>query len=214
MRTTVTFKDLGGKTELTLRHVFGTAAQREVVVKEYGAIEGGKQTMARLAEHLAGEFVLTRLFDAPRELAFKAWTEPERLAKWFGPKGLKADVASMDLRPGGVYHYGMSLPDGKRMWGKWTFREVVRPERLVFVQCFSDENQGVTRHPMNATWPLETLSTVLFDDMGGKTLLTVKWAALNATEVERKTFADGFAGMTQGWGGTMEQFTAYLKENK
>lgn len=214
MRTTVTFKDVGGKTELSIRHVFDTAAQRDVVVKEYGAIEGGKQTMARLAEHLDGEFVLTRLLDAPREFVFKAWTEPERLAQWFGPKGLKADVAKMDLKPGGVYHYGMSLPDGKKMWGKWIFREVVRPERLVFVQSFSDENQGVTRHPMSATWPLETLSTILFDDMGGKTLLTIKWAALNANEVERKTFLDGRAGMTQGWGGTLEQLVAYLKENK
>ena len=85
---------------------------------------------------------------------------------------------------------------------------------LVFVQSFSDENQGVTRHPMSATWPLETLSTILFDDLGGKTLLTIKWAALNANEVELKTFADGHDGMRQGWGGTMEQLVAYVKEKK
>jgi hypothetical protein len=82
----VTFKDLGAKTELTMRMVFDTAAARDLVVKEYGAIEGGKQTMARLGEHLAGEFVLTRLVDAPRGFLWKAWTEPKRLAAWFGPK--------------------------------------------------------------------------------------------------------------------------------
>jgi uncharacterized protein YndB with AHSA1/START domain len=214
-RTTVTFKDLGGKkTELTLRMVFPTAAEREMVVKTFGAIEGGKQTLARLSEHLDGEFVLSRLLDAPRERVFRAWTEPERMAKWFSPKGVSGAVGKMDLRSGGVYHYGMSLPDGKKMWGKWIFREVAAPQRLVFVQSFSDENQGVTRHPMSANWPLETLSTILFDDMGGKTLLTIKWAALNPTEIERKTFADGQAGMNQGWGGTMEQLVAYLKEDK
>jgi uncharacterized protein YndB with AHSA1/START domain len=214
-RTTVTFKDLGGKkTELTLRMVFLTAAEREMVVKTYGAIEGGKQTLARLGELLDGEFVLSRLLDAPRERVFRAWTEPERMAKWFAPKGLSGAVGTMDLRPGGVYHYGMSLPDGKKMWGKWTFREVAAPERLVFVQSFSDENQGVTRHPMSVNWPLETLSTILFDDMGGKTLLTIKWSALKPTEIERKTFAEGHAGMNQGWGGTMEQLVAFLQEVK
>ena len=213
-RTTVTLKDLGGKTELTMRMVFDTAEARDLVVKEYGAIEGGRQTLARLGEHLDGEFVLTRLLDAPCEFVFKAWTEPERLARWFGPKGVKATSVKMDLQAGGVYHYGMRGPDGKEMWGKWTFREVARPERLIFVSSFSDEKLGVTRHPMSPNWPLETLSTILFDDMGGRTLLTIKWAALDPTEIERKTFAEGHDGMRQGWGGTMERLDAYVKEER
>jgi uncharacterized protein YndB with AHSA1/START domain len=213
-RTTVTFKDLGGKTELTIRHVFSTPAARDLVVKEYRAVEGGKQTLARLSEHLAGEFVLTRLFDAPRELVYRAWTEPERMKQWFGPKGLKTVRSQMDLRPGGIYHYGMATPDGKEMWGKWIFREVVAPERLVFVQSFSDKDLGVTRHPMNAKWPLETLSRILFEDMGGKTLLTIKWAAINATQEERDVFDSSHDSMRGGWGGTLEQLVAYLNKEK
>jgi uncharacterized protein YndB with AHSA1/START domain len=210
MRSTATFKDLGGKTELTLRMVFDTAAARDIVVKDYGAIEGGKQTLARLASHLAGEFVLSRLVDAPRERVWAAWTEPERMQRWFGPKGVETVSAKMELRPGGVYHYGMRTPDGKDMWGKWIFREISAPERLVFVSSFSDANQGVTRHPLSASWPLETLSTVLFQDLGGKTLITLTWAPLNATEAERKTFDAGRDGMNQGWGGTFERLDAYM----
>ena len=210
-RQTVTFKDLGnGKTELTMRLVFQTAAMREHAAEKYGAVEGGRQTLERLGEHLAGEFVLSRLVDAPRERVWSAWTEPERLARWFGPKGVKTISVKMNLRPGGVYHYGMRAPDGKDMWGKWTFREIAAPERLVFVGSFSDDRQGVTRHPMSPNWPLEILSTILFQDMGGKTLLTVKWSALNPTAIERAAFAEGHEGMRAGWGGTFEQLDAYL----
>ena len=204
------FKDLGGKTELTLRLVFTTREQRDLVVKEFGAIEGGRQTLSRLASHLAGEFVLSRLVAAPRARVWAAWTEPERLAQWFGPKGLKTQSAKLELAPGGVYHYGMFAPDGKEMWGKWTFREVAAPERLVFVNCFSNAQGGVTRHPFSPNWPLETLSTVVLADFGPKTLITLTWAPLNANEAERRTFVDGTAGMRQGWGGTFEQLDAYL----
>lgn len=214
MRSTWTFKDLGnGKTEVTIHNLFQTKEMRDTAANVYKAVEGGRQTLTRLAEHLAGEFVITRLLDAPRDLVWKAWTEPERMAKWFGPKGVTPAAATrMELRPGGVYHYGMGLPDGKTMWGKWVFREVVRPERLVFVSSFSDEKQGIARHPMAPDWPLETLSTILFDDMGGKTLLTVKWVPINESAAERKAFDAGRPGMMGGWSGTFEQLTAYLAE--
>src|SRR4051794_25044239 len=85
------------------------------------------------------EFVVTRVFDAPRDLVFKAWTEPERLKHWWGPKGFTLFACEIDPRPGGDFHYGMRSPDGRAMWGKWVFREVVPPERLVFLASFSDE---------------------------------------------------------------------------
>jgi len=214
-RSTWTFTDLGdGRTEVTMRGVFATAAMYETAVKVYRAVEGGRQTLARLSEHLAGDFVLTRLFDAPRDRVFKAWTEPERLAAWFGPKGVKTISARMDFRVGGTYHYGLRTPEGKDMWGKWTFLEIAAPESLVFVSAFSDEKGGVTRHPLSPTWPLETHSTILFQEMGDRTLLTVKWAPLNPTDAERATFEGAREGMMTGWGGTMEQFTSYLKENR
>lgn len=158
------------------------------------------------------EFVISRVFDAPRELVYQAWSEPERMARWWGPKGFTVQVKQLDLRPGGMYHYCLKNPGGYEMWGKFVYREIVAPERLVFVSSFSDADGNLTRHPMSATWPLETLSTVLFEDEGGKTKLTIQWIPMNATEEERKTFAEGKVGMEQGLGGTLEQLAAYLAE--
>src|SRR5262249_13815400 len=85
------------------------------------------------------EFVISRTFDAPRELVWKAFTEAERMQHWWGPKGFQVIASKMDLRPGGTYHYGMRAPDGSTMWGKFIYREIVRPERIVAVTSFSDE---------------------------------------------------------------------------
>ncbi len=84
------------------------------------------------------------------------------------------------------------------------------PERLVFVVSFSDPAGGVTRQPWSATWPLQWLSTVTFAEQGGKTLVTVKWIPIEATELERKTFTEGRQSMQQGWTGTFEQLADYL----
>ncbi len=213
-RATWSLKDLGGKTELTIRMVFATPAERDFVVKEFGAIEGGKQTLGRLNEHLtkSGDFTISRLLDAPRDVVYRAWTEPDRMKEWFGPKGMKTAACKLDLRPGGFYHYGLETPAGQVMWGKWIFREIVPNERLVFVSSFSDKDMGYTRHPMSPNWPLEMLSTITFEDKGGKTLLTIAWAAINATEAERKLFESSFESMKGGWGGTLEQLEAYLRE--
>lgn len=161
------------------------------------------------------DFVITRIFDAPRDLVWKAFTDPQHMKQWWGPKGFTVIASKMDLRPGGTYHYGMKAPDGSAMWGKFVYREVVAPERMVFINSFSDEAGGITRHPMAPTWPLEMLSTFTFEEApGGKTKLTIRWSPHNATDEERKTFDAGHDSMRQGWGGTLEQLTAYLaKQN-
>ena len=155
-------------------------------------------------------FVLTRVFDASRDLVFKAWTERERMNQWSGPKGVAISHSTFDLRPGGMLHYCVKTPDGHKMWGKWAIREVVTPQRLVFVTSFSDAAGGLTRHPMSATWPLEMLSTVTFDEKDGKTLLTIEWLPLNPTEVERTTFDEGHESMKMGWTGMLDKLADYL----
>ena len=156
-------------------------------------------------------FVITRTLKAPRKLVWQAFTEPERLKQWFGPKGFTPNVSKMELRPGGTYHYRLAGPDGSTMWGKWVFREIVPQQRLVLINSFSDENAGVTRHPMAPTWPREMLSIFTFEDAGeGKTKVTINWAPHDATEEEVKTFDAGRPSMTQGWSGTFEQLEAYL----
>jgi uncharacterized protein YndB with AHSA1/START domain len=109
----------------------------------------------------------------------------------------------------------METPDGKAMWGKFVYREITPPEKLVFINSFSDEAGGVTRHPMAPSWPLQLLSTFTFEDVpGGKTKFTVRWAPLNPTEDERTTFDAGHASMTGGWSGTMDKLEGYLASAK
>ena len=157
------------------------------------------------------EFVISRVFDAPRERVWKAWTEAERLKQWWGPKGFKVTHCTVDLRPGGIMHYCLRSPDGQDVWGKFVYREIVKPEKLVFVVSFSDEKGGITSHPMSPDWPREILSTVTFAGQQEGTLITVRWIPINSTELERKTFEDGRDGMKQGWGGTFDQFADYLR---
>ncbi len=159
-------------------------------------------------------FIISRTFDAPRDLVWKAFTDPERMKHWWGPKGFTVRVAKMDFRPGGTYHYCLQSPDGKDMWGKFVYREIDAPERIVFVDSFSDEKGGLTRHPMHQAWPLEMLSTFTLTESKGKTTLTIKWVPINATEAEHKTFEDGMASMNQGWTGTLDQLTGYLAKAK
>ncbi|OYU99823.1 MAG: ATPase [Burkholderiales bacterium PBB5] len=166
--------------------------------------------MPQAPERLSPPFMLSRVFNAPRELVWQALTQLEHLGRWMSPAGLEPVPGSIDLRVGGVYHYGMKTPDGNIMWGKWTFREIVAPERLVVVVNFSDAQQGVTRHPMAVNWPLSTLSTTTLTEEGGRTRMSLQWQALDATDEENATFDGAHAGMTQGWGGTMNQLDAYL----
>jgi uncharacterized protein YndB with AHSA1/START domain len=157
------------------------------------------------------EFVISRVFDAPRELLWKCFTETRHLKEWWGPKGFKVIASKMNLRVGGTYHYGLRAPDGTAMWGKFTFREIIPQEKLVFISSFSDEGSGTSRHPLNKDWPLEMLSVFSFaDEPGGRTRFTVRWQPYNATPAERQTFEAGRDGMQQGWNGTMDQLAAYL----
>ena len=155
-------------------------------------------------------FVISRTFDAPRELVWKAWTERKRLMHWFGPKGFTMPAAKMAFNPGGMFHYCLQSPDGSEMWGKFVYREIVAPEKIVLVNSFSDEDGGVTRHPFSPTWPLEMLSTTTLAEEQGRTTLTILWSPLNATEPERDTFDSAHESMKQGWSGTFEQLADYL----
>ena len=215
-RTMATFADKAGKTEVTVRMVFKTAAERDKTAREFGAVEGLHQTLGRLGDQLAGSgpadrpFVISRVFDAPRERVFEAWTRQEHLMKWFGPKGFTMPYAKLDLRPGGTFHYQLRSPAGQELWGRFLFREIAPPDRLVFVNSFSDEAGGLTRHPGNEVWPLTMITTVTFAAQGGKTLVTVEWAPLNATDEERTTFDAGRDSMRGGWTGTFEQLADFL----
>jgi uncharacterized protein YndB with AHSA1/START domain len=158
------------------------------------------------------DFVISRRFDAPRETLFRAFTEPASMQQWWGPKGFTVVKAAMDLRVGGTYHYALRAPDGSTMWGKMVYREITAPARVVWINSFSDEAGGTTRHPMAPTWPREMLSTLTFDDDAGGTRLTLTWSPLDPDAMERATFDAPVSheSMRMGWTGTLDQLEAYL----
>jgi uncharacterized protein YndB with AHSA1/START domain len=158
------------------------------------------------------EFVLTRVLEAPRERVFAAFTEPAHMLRWWGPPGCTVVASTMDLRPGGRYHYGLRTPDGATMWGRFVYREIERPQLLVYLNAFSDADGGLTRHPLKADWPLELLTTLAFTEHVEGTMLTLRWAPLpTATADERQCFDESHESMRMGWGGTLDQLAAYLK---
>lgn len=211
---TVTFEEEGDKTRVNFRSVFESAELLEKLTEDVGAVEGLHNTMDRFGEQLAlrSPFVISRTFDAPRELMFRVWTDCDHLQHWFGPKGTTIFHCTNDLRPGGIMHYGMRTDDGGEMWGRWVYREITPPRQFVFVVSFSDPSAEITRTPFGDAWPLEWLSLVTFDEENGRTKVTVNWAPINATEEERKVFDSNHASMTGGWTGTFQQLEEYLRQ--
>ena len=158
-------------------------------------------------------FVISRVLDAPRERVWAAWTEVEHVKRWWGPKGFTVKHCTLDLKPGSKGLYCLVGPDGKEMWGRFVYREIRKPERLVWINAFSDKDGGLGVHPMNPNWPREMLTTVSFKDLGGKTEVTVQWLPVDgSSDVERKTFDDGRNSMKMGWTGTLDQLTGYLNK--
>lgn len=215
---TVTFDEQGDRTGVTMRSLFASAEVKKQMVEEVGAIEGANQTLDRLGESLATlvspetEFVISRVVDAPRDLVWKVHSEAEHLMHWWGPKGFRMRVANLDFRQNGTFHYHLQAAGGAEMWGKFVYREIARPRRIVFVNSFSDPEGNVTRAPFAESWPLEMLNTMTFEELGEQTKITIRSVPWKATEAERKTFLDGHKSMQGGYGGTFDQLAAYLAE--
>src|ERR1700742_4880031 len=115
------------------------------------------------------------------------------------------------FRPGGFFHMGMRSGEGYKMWGKFGYQDIVPPERIVFINSFSNQAGDITRHPIVPTWPRETKVMVMLEEQpGDKTKLSVRWSPHNASEVEQKTFDVSHVGMQATWGGTFDRLAAYL----
>lgn len=155
-------------------------------------------------------FVISRVFRAPRERVWQAWTDPRELRQWWGPRGFNLHTCKVDLRPGGVFHYGMTAPDGMEVWGRFVYREITPPRQLVFIVSFSDTHGGITRHPWTPGWPLQWMSTVDFEAQDARTRVTITWLPHDATDAEHKVFSDGRESMKQGWTGTLEKLEEHL----
>lgn len=140
--------------------------------------------------------VFNRTLDAPRSAVFKAWTDPNQLAQWWGPKGFTAPVCEADPRPGGTLHIVMRGPDGTDYPLGGSFIEVAPPERLVFTSTVD----------VNGVRALETHNTVTFTEQGGKTILDLRVRVVKATAEATPVLA----GMHEGWPQTLDRLGAFV----
>jgi uncharacterized protein YndB with AHSA1/START domain len=158
----------------------------------------------------ATDFVISRVFDAPRHLVWQAWTDPESLAQWWGPKGFDLEVHRCDVKPRGMFLYSMKA-GAQEMWGRFVFQEVVEPERLVYISAFSDPDGNVTRAPFfDGRWPLEVSNILTFTEEENKTRLDLRGGPLDATDDEMAAFVSNHASMQAGFGGTFAQLDDFL----
>jgi|JI10StandDraft_1071094.scaffolds.fasta_scaffold44357_6 uncharacterized protein YndB with AHSA1/START domain len=217
-RASITLEDLGNQTRVTLRLELQSAEQRQRLV-EFGAVQGGEQTLARLDAYVSPTpddqcFIIERSFDAPLARVWKAWAEPAQFGQWWGPKGCTLKVKKMDFVEGGEFHYAMTWPGAPDMWGKFVYGRIVPGQSIEWVNSFSNEAGQITRAPFPGmeNWPLQVFNTLTLSEKDGKTFLQLRGGPINALAVERTQFAGFFDSLSQGFGGTLDQLEAHLKE--
>lgn len=157
------------------------------------------------------ELVITRIFNAPREKVWKAWTDPNETMKWWGPKNFTSPIAKIDLRQGGKYLFCMRGAPGpgapvQDFWSTGTYKEIIPMEKLVFTDSFADENGNVvpaTHYGMGADFPLEMEVIITFEDLGDKTKMTLRHIGLPAAEIKELT--------SGGWNQSFDKLEASLK---
>jgi len=143
------------------------------------------------------DLVITRVFDAPRELVFKAWTDTRHMAQWWGPKGFTNPVCELDVRAGGAIRIHMRAPNGVVYPMSGLFEEITEPERLVFVSSALDEHGNSM---------FDVRNTVTFTEQRGKTVLTLQARVIKATAQAPQYLK----GMEAGWTQSLDRLTDLL----
>lgn len=156
------------------------------------------------------ELVITRTFDAPRELVWKALSQAEALAQWWGPKGFDIKVANFEFRPNGIFHYSMQPSEGSEIWGKFVYKEIEPPHKIAFVNSFSDPEGNITPNPWLPKWPLEVFNILTLEEHDGQTHLTIRGGPINATPEQLQLFESMHQSMQEGFKGTWEKLDDYL----
>ncbi|NNM86371.1 MAG: hypothetical protein HKL96_11525 [Phycisphaerales bacterium] len=192
------------QTCVTIRMTFASAGERDRVVREYGAMEGGQQTLERLdawaadiAKERFRELIITRRYDASPAAVFNAWVTPAILREWWGPQGFSNPVCEVDPRVGGRWRIVMRSPDGREYPCGGIYREIVPDKRLMFTNN-AEDNDGLVI--------LQGMTVVTFTPDGGGTELTLRTQA-----VAMVTYAAAYLkGMQAGWSQSLDRLTGVV----
>jgi len=155
----------------------------------------------------ARELVITRIFDAPRKLVWKAWTSPEHLMRWWGPKDFTSPVCKMDFRIGGKYLYCMRSGEGQDFWSTGTYKEIIHLERIVCTDSFADEKGNIvpaSHYELPGDdWPLELTVTIQFEALGDRTKMTLTHVGIPVGQMKEMTGV--------GWNESFDKLAEILK---
>lgn len=155
-------------------------------------------------------FTLSHEFDAQVEQVFAAWTDTDQLKQWFAPQGYSLLFSKSDIKPGGEAHYCMASKSGIKIWRKLFYKDVIAPVKLSYTLVYSNEKGSIEPHPMIKNFPIEIFTTVMLDEMNGKTTLDLSWEPLNANIEQITRFSDETFELSQEWGGTFERLSQHL----
>ena len=155
-------------------------------------------------------YILDREFDAPRDLVWRAWTDPELLHRWYGPN-IETVIHAYDLKPGGAWLNEMKMR-GMSDYSKMVFEEVTPPEKLVWRHSSTDADWNIASNPMMPDWPKVLLTTVTFETAGEKTNVRLTQTPVDASEAEIACFAQAMSNMDHGWGAGYTLIDDILKE--
>lgn len=219
-RVTATFNDVGGKTKLYMSMAFETPEAAEEM-RKFIKQAGGNGTWDRLAEYLEEKqtgqdvFVIARSFEAPIEVVFDMWTNEKHFQRWMGPTGSTLKFIECNIRSGGTSFYEMQFA-GNTMYGKFEYKEITKPKRLVYKQWFSTKDGGLGKHPLAPTWPTYMLTTVTFnEERPDQTRISIKWEIFGeTTKEEGGMFHNAKPGMQDGWTGSFDKLEELLASGK
>ncbi len=215
-RVTVRFKEAGGKTTMDMTMTLPTPEAAENT-RKFIKKAGGESTWDRLAEYLeegaSGKkmFVINRSFDVPIERMFEMWTNPEHLSRWLPPTGQQMEILRGEIIEGSGAFFRM-YGNGIELYGRTNYREINRPNRIVYTQQFCTADGQSARHPFAPTWPEAMLTTVDLTPEGpDRTRVTVTWEPFgDTTREEVEAFVKARSGMTMGWTGSFDKLEDLL----
>ncbi len=152
------------------------------------------------------DVLITRIFDAPRKLVWQAWTEPEHVMRWWGPKDFTSPVCKIDLRIGGQYHFCMRDQNGQDYWSKGVYLEIIPMTKIMATDSFSDAEGNTipaSQYGLPEDWPNELLVTMTFEDLDGKTKLTIRHQGIPDGQMKEMTSA--------GWNESLDKLADMLR---